>query len=519
MPGLDRTVLDQIDPELALGRIKNDLPSDFILSPHYGAVFEHVGAQLWGELEASLRSGNYEPSLPIILEVPKANGITRPGAILNPTDRLVYQAIVDILAPIGEAQLDRARTFSHVLQQPDPLRRMFEPGHVTYERLQAAVKAHCENGNYEFAIRADIASFFERVYQHNIINLLHSSGCPGPAVNLLEKLLLAWREKNSHGILQGMFPSDFLGSFSLCSFDSELDVKGVPSARYVDDTYIFFQSALEAKKGLVDLCLALRNEGLSLNEQKTSILPSAQLLYEETQIDTMFQAARDEVEEEVFGNDLYGFQVTWMPEEDAPDEEDIELRSVEALYHKVEESGTPADKIERFCLPFLAAGRSEIAVEKALQGLLERPHLAKVYSSYLIRLGKANPDIGRRLQRLLRDGAFAYDWQPMWIIGALLYLDAVENSTVTTVMRVLLDHTRSPALRAVCALFIGRHGDAARRRNLRTHYGTEPSDYVRAAILFASRYFPISERRTCLTAWGGHSNVNSLIARAVQALT
>jgi hypothetical protein len=519
MPGLDRTVLDQIDPELALGRIKNDLPSDLILSPHYSAVFEHVGDQLWVELKATLRNGNYEPSLPIILDVPKANGITRPGAILNPTDRLVYQAIIDILAPIGEAQLDRVRTFSHVLQQPDPLRRMFEPGYITYTRLQEAVKAYCENGNYEFAIRADIASFFERVYQHNIINLLHSSGCPGPAVNLLEKLLLAWRENNSHGILQGMFPSDFLGNFSLCSFDSELDVKGVPSARYVDDIYMFFQNKLEARKGLVDLCIALRNEGLSLNEQKTTILPSALLLHEETQIDTMFQAAREEVEQEVVGDDFYGFQVTWMSEEDAPDEEDIVLRSVEALYHKVEEPGSPTDRIERFCLPLLAARRSEIAVEKTLHGLLERPHLAKVYSSYLIRLGKANPDIGQRLQRLLRDSAFAYDWQLMWIIGTLLYIDAVENSTVTTVMRILLDHTRSPALRAVCALFIGRHGDAARRHNLRTHYGTEPSDYVRAAILFASRYFPVSERRTCLTAWGGHSNINSLIARAVQALT
>ena len=51
MPGLDRTVLDQIDPQLALGRIKNDILSDFILSPHYGAIFEHVGDQLWGGLE------------------------------------------------------------------------------------------------------------------------------------------------------------------------------------------------------------------------------------------------------------------------------------------------------------------------------------------------------------------------------------------------------------------------------------------------------------------------------------
>jgi hypothetical protein len=106
MSGLDRTVLDQLDPELALGRIKSDLQSDFILSPHYAAVFEYIGDQLWGELEANLRNGTYEPALPIIIEVPKANGITRPGAILNPTDRLIHQALIDTLALIGEAQLD-----------------------------------------------------------------------------------------------------------------------------------------------------------------------------------------------------------------------------------------------------------------------------------------------------------------------------------------------------------------------------------------------------------------------------
>jgi hypothetical protein len=385
MPGIDPEVLDLINPELTLGRICRDLRSDFILSPHYASIFVHVGDILWDEVKSTLRSGNFEPELPISIEVPKVTGLTRPGSILKPADRFIYQALVDVIAPIAESNIDRSIVFSNVLLQQDPEYRMFADPRECWNRLQQSIKEYAEDVSFPYAIRADVASFFERLYQHILINLLHQSNCHRGAVNLLEQLLLAWMEKDSHGILQGMFPSDFLGNFYLVGLDSNLEVQNVPSARYVDDLYIFYSSKPKAQRGMTELCRSLRREGLHLNDRKSKIMESRDLIYEETQIDRMFEEARAELGAREPSEGLYGFQSIWLEEEEEElSEEEIELHAVEALYERVDDPEVSSDRIELFCLPNLAEAGSPIAVERSLDGILQRPHLAKVYNSSMM---------------------------------------------------------------------------------------------------------------------------------------
>ncbi len=90
--------------------------------------------------------------------------------------------------------------------------------------------------------------------------------------------------------------SDFLGNFYLCGFDAYLAEREVPYARFVDDLYLFFPSLNAARMGLVDICRALRDEGLHLNESKTRIYKTENLLKEETELDNLFNAARTEIE-------------------------------------------------------------------------------------------------------------------------------------------------------------------------------------------------------------------------------
>jgi hypothetical protein len=138
--------------------------------------------------------------------------------------------------------------------------------------------------------------------------------------------------------------------------------------------------------------------------------------------------------------------------------------------------------------------------------------------SYLWRLARHDPSIGVRLESILKDGDFSYDWQMMWPIAALLSLDSVGRSTVTRVIQILCNHSYSIALRALCAIFIGKHGNPGQRRSLIQQYSNEPSDYVHSAILFATRYFPTDERRNCIRAWSGHSKPNTLVGKAVQKI-
>jgi hypothetical protein len=520
---LDPSVVKFLNPKLSIGRLKTDIRTDFILAPHYSAIYELTGNELWERAKQELTSGHFEPSLPITMEVPKRSGLTRPGAILEPLDRIVYQAIVDLIGSKAESQLDRTSVFSNVLLKKDLHHQMYEPNNICWNRFQGKIRKHCEDGKWSFAIKADVANYFERLNQHNLINALHSAGCESKAVTFLEKLLSAWMEKDSHGILQGMFPSDFLGNFALCSLDSYLLDREIPFARYVDDVYLFFPNQNEARVGLVDLCRTLRDEGLNLNESKSRIVETDTLLGEETELDRMYEEAREEVEKEDLDSDFYGFMSIWEEESESADPEEAkELHALESLYNRVNDvSEHQAESIERFCLPLLSAIGSDVAVERCLKGITERPHISQIYCSYLSKIITYSHETVKELATLIKHGSLLYDWQLMWPIASLIYVATpiLPENTVRAVSGILRDNTRSIALRGVCAIFVGKHGNAGQRRNLRALYSEEASAYVRAAILFSTRFLPASERRTCLRAWRGHSVTNEWIATAVEKLT
>jgi retron-type reverse transcriptase len=140
MPGLDRTVLDSVDSAVAIARVRRDIRTDFILAPHFDAIFLKAADELWARTYELLSSGRYTPEPVLTVAVPKPRNFTRPGSILSPIDRLVYQALADIVAPTLEAQLDRSRTFSHVVVQPGSEGHLFEPEHVCWDRFQTSLQ-------------------------------------------------------------------------------------------------------------------------------------------------------------------------------------------------------------------------------------------------------------------------------------------------------------------------------------------------------------------------------------------
>lgn len=65
MYGLDPALVDGLNYELSLGRIKTDVLTDFILAPHYSAVYEYAAEELIERVKSLLRSGQYTPEPPI----------------------------------------------------------------------------------------------------------------------------------------------------------------------------------------------------------------------------------------------------------------------------------------------------------------------------------------------------------------------------------------------------------------------------------------------------------------------
>lgn len=519
MPGLDRRIIAQIDHESVIAHVKADIRSDFVLAPHYNVIFNRAGNDLWEQLSRQLRAGTYQPDLPITMSVPKERFFTRPGSILRPADRLMYQALTDHVMDQLEEGLDRTRSFSHVHSDEDG--QMFEPNHESWERFQVRVAEICDESR--FILKADISNYFERLPQHHLVNLMVAGGCAPEVVRLLEEMMLAFRERNSFGIVQGIYPSDALGNFFLSDFDAYCELADILSARYVDDIYIGFPSEAEARKGLANLIETLRKDGLHLNEYKSKIMPTDEVIQEETAIDRLFDEIRDEIEDDETYERAspYGFEVEWEDDEDSEEEDDnaeeedgLENAAVERLIENIGDYPNQEDQIEKFCLPILRSAQSDSAIDHVLQNLKEKPHQTRLYFSYISSFVRTSQDVVDALEELVADDAVS-DYQRMFLLAALLRARAVSRASVNVALQWLQNRTVAKETRAMAAIFAAKHGSPQQKRTVRTSYEDEPSDYVRSAVLFSSKYLTAVERNTCKRAWGGHNTINTLIAQAI----
>lgn len=522
MAGLDSNSIKELNPELALKRIRNDLQSDFIYAPHLNAIFLFSGDELWDRLKKKLKAGNFSPTLPITIEVPKKSGFSRPGSILWPLERLFYQTAVDKIAPVAESLINRDQVFSNILLKNDPQGFMFESASECYTKFKARILKYCISGNFEYALKADIASFFERLYQHVLINLLNSTPCNNHIVNLLEKFLSLLMQKDSHGIIQGVFPSDFLGNFYLCSLDAQHQIEGIPFVRYVDDIYIFFKSKKDIDLHKILLNSWLRRDGLNLNEAKTKAFFVNELVKEETEIELMFEDAKNEAWSVLSREDFYASTISWdsMFDEEVEEliQEKVELDATKKLFDLKDISDETKDKIVKFCLPIFTAYHDEHAIDYVLETYPYAVHMAQPYAKYLKELIHDNTYLANSVAQLFSNINVYYEYQYIWLYAALMDAHHIDQESVKFALNQISNKKFSEALRAACAVFIGKFGNATQRRILKTNYASEDSTFVRSAILYSSRHFPKSEKETCYSAWKGHNEVNSLIVSALKKM-
>jgi hypothetical protein len=524
--GLDPTAIDKIDWNLALQRINNDLKSDFIYAPHLNFIYARAGKRLIDSLKSDLKSGTFSPGVPITIEVPKSFRIrvavpsprlgpsfSRPGSILLPQDRLLYQALADEAAPIIETKTDRSRSFSHRLISP-PSASMFFPTRITWNQLQQALARNATTSKY--ILKVDVANCFASLNQHLLINLLNDSGYPKPLSSRLELLLTTYTgDRSSRGILQGIYPSDLLGNYYMEPIDRFLSDGKFVSARYVDDIYVFLDSVEAADRLLRELIPVLRSYDLVLNEAKSVILPATALMSEEPDLEALFEDAVAEIANQVDDEDFdaeYGFQSDW--EEDERDDEKLALEATTILFDSISDYPGHEENIERFCLPSFSTAGSDYAVDYVMDSFKKRPAMSQIYASYLAKF-LGSDGVREFLIDLVSDASLT-DWQRMWVLAALSQAATASDSEVLAVWDVLRDANRHEALRAVAAVFVGRFGDHTRRIALNSIYPSVPN-YVQAAIFYSSRNWPGPERANASANWSGHGPLHVLIAAAMAA--
>lgn len=532
--GLDQSFINNIDWNLALKRISQDVRTDFIHAPHISVIYAQAGEELVEQVTQDLKSGSYRSGEPVTIEVPKTyrmpvvdrkNGIlgpnySRPGSILLPSDRLFYQVLADQAAPVINVASDHDRSFSHKLASPSSP-TMFDSSRACWSRLQEKNKVHARKKNVKFALRLDIANYFGSLNQHKLINVLGDKGYPAPLAAKLEEMLLGFTgDRNSRGILQGMYPSDLFGNFYLAPVDDFLkEDLGVPSTRYVDDIYIFLDSIDSSFSVVRKLIPMLRSYDVILNEAKSKILPAKSLLTEEPDLEELFDAAFEEAREQLTDEEMqseYGFQAEWEGDDDHDDDSRaaLELAATQALFDSIEDYPGNEENIERFCLPLFARAGSDYAVDHVLKCFSERPSMAQIYTAYLAGF-LDNIEIKKFLTSILIIES-TMDWQRMWILAALMRAEKPIDDSAKKSMTLLANGDRHPTLRASAAIYAGRFGDHGVRVKLNRLYSGLPT-YIQLAIYYSSRNWPVAERRTAKSSWGNHSPLHSLLTIGLSA--
>ncbi len=130
-----------------------------------------------------------------------------------------------------------------------------------------------------YLVRADIANFFPSIYSHSIPWALHGHDkaksersilCEG---NLLDKVTRNTRDGQTNGLLIGPHTSNVMAELVLARIDRELVKCHGRYKRHIDDYEYAAKTYAEAERFVRHLSLLLRQYDLTINDQKTKILP------------------------------------------------------------------------------------------------------------------------------------------------------------------------------------------------------------------------------------------------------
>ena len=178
-------------------------------------------------------------------------------------DRLVQQAINQILTPIYEKQFSR-RSYG------------FRPRRGCHDALRGAQEII--NEGYIYAVDLDLERFFDTVNHSKLIEVLSRTIKDGRVVSLIHKYLRSGVmnkdlfETSEEGTPQGGPLSPLLSNIMLNELDKELERRGLPFVRYADDSMIFCKSKRAARR--VKESITRFIEGtlyLKVNKEKTVV--------------------------------------------------------------------------------------------------------------------------------------------------------------------------------------------------------------------------------------------------------
>lgn len=156
-------------------------------------------------------------------------------------------------------------SFGYRFAQGRPL-----PATAEYAKFKAAVAAG--RGKQTLTLKADVATYFNSIYHHDLVNSMREIGWADSDVSALGQFLRELNAGRSVDCLpQGIHPCKVIGSEFLRFIDNSLKLKSKVGIRFLDDIHLFDSDENVLTADLVVLQELLGEKGLSLNDAKTAL--------------------------------------------------------------------------------------------------------------------------------------------------------------------------------------------------------------------------------------------------------